>query len=509
MSKNGFTKNISKKEDFESSLKETKESDLKYSKIKIIKRLNSQNQIQNDNINSNKNSKLAINIKLKEGNEGKKEEEKRVNNKNMNNLLKELKEKNEKFKLKIDELEEKIMKMSYEYSNNIQNLKKEKEQHENQIKNLLNTNKNLNLSLEALTQRLDKVLINSSQKKIKFKDKPAESLDLQYQLKIKEKELKNQHQLINILLKDNKNVRTVLNNFHVNDNGLNLANKVQSQYKEIITLKKDLNEYQKLAHSSSQENLKANKLKLSSEINTKKKSIRLYLNSLSINKNLNLISQNKFQNLTGKKKYEYKGLTSYIQNEKDAFENIFDFEERDAIKNILGEGPKFQKFLEKINILHKAAITKENEMNMKLKLIENNLKQKEKEITLSKLEIKEKDKIIIELNIRNKELEKNSDELINKIKSLLQILTELEQRNQNIIKENEHIKNSIFNIDGIIEAKSKDGKVIPLLKENNSDNYNEMMKNENYSPKYEGLNEEKTKSFSIKNNNNNEQNFDV
>ena len=52
MSKNGFTKNISKKEDFESSLKETKESDLKYSKIKIIKRLNSQNQIQNDNINN-------------------------------------------------------------------------------------------------------------------------------------------------------------------------------------------------------------------------------------------------------------------------------------------------------------------------------------------------------------------------------------------------------------------------------------------------------------------------
>ena len=96
---------------------------------------------------------------------------------------------------------------------------------------------------------------------------------------------------------------------------------------------------------------------------------------------------------------------------------------------------------------------------------------------------------------------------------MLQILTELEQRNQNIIKENEHIKNSIFNIDGIIEAKSKDGKVIPLLKDqnldNNSDDYNEMMKNENYFPKYEGLNEEKPKSFSIKNNNNNEQNFDV
>ena len=37
-----------------------------------------------------------------------------------------------------------------------------------------------------------------------------------------------------------------------------------------------------------------------------------------------------------------------------------------------------------------------------------------------------------------------------------------------ILKKNEEIRNSIFNIDGIIEAKSKEGNPIPLLVENNN-----------------------------------------
>ena len=39
-----------------------------------------------------------------------------------------------------------------------------------------------------------------------------------------------------------------------------------------------------------------------------------------------------------------------------------------------------------------------------------------------------------------------------------------------ILKKNEQIKNSIFNIDGIIEAKSKGGKPIPLIMELKSNN---------------------------------------
>ena len=74
---------------------------------------------------------------------------------------------------------------------------------------LINSNNNLKKSLEVLTQRLDKILINANQQKPKINKVINNSQeDLQHQLDIKEKELKNQQQLINILTKDNKNIRT-------------------------------------------------------------------------------------------------------------------------------------------------------------------------------------------------------------------------------------------------------------------------------------------------------------
>ena len=76
----------------------------------------------------------------------------------------------------------------------------------------------------------------------------------------------------------------------MNDSDLNLANKVQLQYREIINLQKDLKEYKKLAKSSSQENIKFKNLKLSQEDNKNnndtKKNKKLFLNGISPKKNL-------------------------------------------------------------------------------------------------------------------------------------------------------------------------------------------------------------------------------
>ena len=91
--------------------------------------------------------------------------------------------------------------MKNENTINDQKHKTELEQNEKQIKRLINTNKNLKNSLELLTQRLDKVIINTTNKKIKTENKSTELQDLQHKLEIKEKELKNQQQLINILKK--------------------------------------------------------------------------------------------------------------------------------------------------------------------------------------------------------------------------------------------------------------------------------------------------------------------
>jgi len=536
MSKNYNKRNTAmvKKNDLEKILKETRQSDLEYKTAKNIKIENSKNknQLINQNIdNSNKLSRQLtkqegkITIKLKEDNNENTPNDERND---YNNIIGQIQKENENYKEKIKELEEKIEKMNNEYSSNIQKHRTELEQNEKQIKKLITTNKNLKNSLEVLTQRLDKVIISSNSKKVKIQNKILESQDLQHQLEIKEKELKNQQQLINILKKDNKNIRDLLNNFHMDEKDINLANKVQIQYREIMNLQKDLKEYKKLAHSTSQENLKSKDLKLSSEENKNniitKKSNKLYLNAISpkkhlklnaFNFNLNAFNRNKIEkneNSSFKKRHEYQGLNSYINKENDIFGNMFEADEKDAIKNSLGEGERFQKFVNKLSILDKAAISKEKEMSLKIKVLETKLKQKEKELIKSNEDNKEKDNMISQLTIKNKELSKNVNELVNQINYLTQLLAELDKKNENIINQNKQIKNTIFNIDGIIEAKSKEGNIIPILKDNELNDeifseikdINDNSKKENYSSKNESFKEAKNKSFSISNSNINE-----
>ena len=315
----------------------------------------------------------------------------------------------------------------------------------------------------------------------------------------------------------------------MDEKDMNLANKVQLQYKEILTLQKDIKEYKKLIHSTSQENFKSKELKLTSEENNKnnndtKNKKKFYLNAISPKKNLNAYNFNlntfiknkieKKENTNLKKRRQYQGIHSYIKNDNAIFENMFQIDERDALKNIFGEGEKFKKFVNKLNILDKAALSKEKEMNIKIKLIETKLKEKEKELIKSNEQIKEKDNLIAELNIKNKELNKNINELVNQISYLSQLMAELDQKNELIINQNKLIKNSIFSIDGIIEAKSKEGNIIPLVKYNdnneeifsNTKKINDNSKVENSSSKKESYKEVKNKSFSITNSNSNSTN---
>lgn len=76
------------------------------------------------------------------------------------------------------------------------------------------------------------------------------------------------------------------------------------------------------------------------------------------------------------------------------------------IKNYFIDDENYQNFINKINILEKSSIVKEKEMDMKIKIIDNKLKEREKELELLKKETKEKDNVIIALNIENKELKK-------------------------------------------------------------------------------------------------------
>ena len=499
-----------------------KESNIKYNNAKDIEVI-SRNYLKNPNNNartvdqskkmSNKIPKLLLANKkdekeIKEDKEVKEKEEKEEINKeeeedDNEKLTQRIKEslptwhEKSKFIEKIKQLEEQIVQINIDYTNDIQKYKDEIEKKEKDIKKLITTNNGLKNSLEILTQRLDKILVNSNQQKIKLTKQMNinnnNQEDLQHQLDIKEKELKNQQQLINILTKDNKNIRNILNNINnygINDNNINLKDKIQQQYQEIQSLKKNLKEYKlklEQKQSSTQKNISSKNINFNTddENNSSPKKLNFFLTKnkklkLNSGSTYNIHKINKFANKSqscdvskdNQKKAGFRGVNSSfcINNNGNIAEALFTNEEIIAVKNSFYDERKYENFMNKINILEKSSKSKEKEMNLKIKMIENKLKEKEKELLEIKKLSREKESKIITLNIVNKELKKNKEDLMNKINFMAQTLNELDQKNQMILKKNEQIKNSIFNIDGIIEAKSKEGKSIPLLKEikNNS-----------------------------------------
>ena len=487
-----------------------KEQNVKYNNAKDIEVI-SRNYIKESNTakNSDPSKKLANQIKklhIVDKSDKNDVEEKESDKDNEENLTDRIKENlpswNEKGKYldKIKELEETIKQINIDHSKDIQKYKEEIEKKEKDIKKLINTNNNLKISLETLTQRLDKILVNSSQQKIKInKTINTSQEDLQHQLDIKEKELKNQQQLI-------RNILNNFNNFGINENNLNLKEKIQQQYQEIQNLQKNLKEYKlklEQKQSSTQKNITSKNINFNTDEENsspkklnyflhKTKKIKIKLNSISgssynIHKKYN---NNKSQSVDLKdnqKKMHYRGINSSFSNNSNSnnnniVETMFTTDELNAVKNSFYDEQKYEIFMNKINILDRASKSKEKEMNMKIKLIENKLKEKEKELLELKKLSREKESKIITLNILNKELKKNKEDLMNKINFLAQTLNELDHKNQMILKKNEQIKNSIFNIDGIIEAKSSEGKSIPLLvevKDNNNSNNTEQKNKKN------------------------------
>ena len=426
------------------------------------------------------------NLEYKSENFKKKENE---NNKE-DNLKKE--ENNEVYINKIKELEETINKMNSDFSKEIQTHKNEIIEKEKSIKKLINSNNNLKKSLELLTQRLDKILINTTQQKPKLNkilnDNSQE--DLKHQLDIKEKELKNQQRLIKILTKDNKNIRKILSDFGLNNennnSNINMADKIQEQYQEIKKLQKDIIELKEKNNSLSKLKKDEKNINLSTD-NTNKFNQKFFINKkITLNSiqrprnNIHKFNSNKSQSDLKVKKKIFSGLNPVDQINNP--ESIFTIEEIDILKSSFYDESKYQKFLNKISILQKATISKEKEMNMKTKIFENQLKQKEKEIKTMNENSIEKDKKITELNLQNKELIKIQDDLVNKIKYLANEFNQLEEKNQMIQKKNEQLKNSIFSIDGIIEATSKEGEPIPLFVEERKDSIT-IKKNEEKSEK--------------------------
>ena len=150
----------------------------------------------------------------------------------------------------IENLENRIKEINNFYSKKISNLNTDIKEKDNNIQSLSNSNNILRHSLELLTLRCDKILYNSRNNNVlnNFKkmqhSKSTNNLSLEKQLKIKEKEIKNQQKLIKILTNDNKNIKSVIERYNLVDVNINLNDKLHEKEVEIKELQKQIEFYE-------------------------------------------------------------------------------------------------------------------------------------------------------------------------------------------------------------------------------------------------------------------------
>ena len=79
-------------------------------------------------------------------------------------------------------------------------------------------------------------------------------------------------------------------------------------------------------------------------------------------------------------------------------------------------------------------------------------------------ELNAKNKLIKDLSKQNEKITTEKEELTKQLILLYKEFTILEQTNKEITEKNNEYETSLFCIDGIIEATSKDGSKIPIIK---------------------------------------------
>ena len=453
--------------------------------------------------NEENNQKINENEKNEENNQ--KINENYNSNLNEMNEIADLKSIQNKYCVQIQNLEAKIKEMDDEYKTEIKKYKTEIDSKEKNIQKLIITNNNLKNSLEVLTQRLDKLLINSNAQKIRNNNNNSliiskKEQELQHKLEIKEKELKNQQHLITILTKDNKNIREKLNKFEIYNKDVDLSKIIHELYQKNMSLELKMKEYKnsltdkkksisvKNINSrnsySYKNNISSNDIDNNTKSNIDQNTTNFTFKTNSFQK-ININKKNSVKNRSnsiesyrnwgnsGKKyvkKFFLKESEDNYKNELDVFLEKSDIVERfrgeDTIESLERLFEEDNNFFKKLVAYEKLIISKKNEMESSIRHYENELKKNKEKLKIEQNILKKKEKEIKDLNKEKELLKLEKNNLEKACINLYNNYTSLSQEYQLINEKNEENKNSVFSIEGIIEATSKDGIKIPLIKKN-------------------------------------------
>ena len=414
----------------------------------------------------------------------------------------------EEYKNRIYELETKLSQLNTYHMKEITKLNEEINIKNKNLKKLSNINKNMKISLNDLTRKLDELLykFTKDQKKLISKsinNTNAKEKNFEEQLLLKEKELKNQQNMINILSKDNKKLRHSLeiqNTFELNRN---LSDKLFIKEQEIINLNKIIKDYEHKykKHNECQKEIDILKEKLinnQKELSEKKKEIFInhkniiqlqskYISSKdainAINKNIkerkikknlklsfdtNIINNsnnslnpsNKYNSFTQNKKNlnsipiqrdlsenNKNNRTIDISNNSNynIIFNIFSKEEIDIIKKLYeNKDDKFQEFIKKIEILEKYQNSKDRAYLTTIKRLKMKIDDYINNINLAENTLKDKDNKIFFLTRQIKELIKKKKELNDNNNKLIYLLNKSNKNYEEAKKAKIELSNLLF-----------------------------------------------------------------
>ena len=579
ISKNKHKKNTKNKKDFDpdskeedeeneneslseiknvSSKKRTKnlisdESEDKFSSKEVFPSNKNNFQKEIKQYDDSKNESVNINITKIKPNNNDKDKNTDKDKYNIDDLLKQLKEKE-------NEINEK--------NNIINNLKKEINEKENKIKLITKTNNKLKLSLDEFSKKVDEKLFNNKNifnnfRKSKYSTKNNNNDD-----EVKQKELDNLMNIIKILKNDNQRLQDSIDNYEKNtklkdleninkikeDENINLENQIKLLKKELnnynLCLKKckiyeNQIEILNKENKSYKDNNKMLKNKLSRQIQKSnstmdlnennrnkgylspkridnfrnvsyvKKSRNMYdsnsdrykinlndkynsLNNkegyLKINNRISSLHQSMGSLPTIKNKINYKntntpvgGLSSYkknYENMNDILKTFFNQDDIELINKIFKSNIKgFEAFKLKLCIINKSKETLNNKFNLEIKKYNERIISAQEQIEYLNSKIRESEVNYRVLQTQMNEFNIQKKLLLKKIKKLEENLIEKD----NILKLNfagEDINNKNVEIEqnlNVTNKNSEDGSSKIAREEDSNSNNSRSSKDDNKS----------------------------
>ena len=478
---------------------------------------------------------------------------------NVNNIDEIIEKERKKFEIRYNQKELKLkneLEICYkneinDYIDNINKLKNELRLKDENLIKISQINETLRKNLSQFSDKINSLFNNSMNQnktiqKLNADIPNKEKVSLEEQLKMKEIQLKSKQNFLDAINKENKSLKVkldiftndeskqkILEDLKIKDDLINKLNeekkglkfqleehkKCLKQFemykKEIDNLTQKLIKYRDKYKKLKVEYDKLNSKDLNNNNNTNKKNVNNNNNNLNFSKRKNKkfeISKTPVLNQV-KKKLNVSKSESDIKEKKNKMNNfsLFSDIEKKAISTLFNNQEDLNSFNKKISIIQSFKSSNENTLRNTIKLLKNELCEKEEIIQYLSAKFKENEQMLIVSLNQNNESDKTNQMLKRKINEQKEIINNLKNENNNTIENNDLNDSRNNDISKKVKIKLKEINTLKKDLEINNGNFKSFRLSSNnimnsiapLNPKMLNSNRDNNKKNELNENNNN------